>query len=391
MQNLSIPPQVNSAASHTITPANADISSANSQSNGTFSKIMEQEVSNNAAMSRQDNDAVLETPAATVTVAATAMVTTATATATANNSEHPRTVLENQLQTELSGNTAITTGTGTPIFGLEVNVPHANNTDQVPVIERTQQSGLPTITIAQTITPTLSQPAPAQKFHAINTPGQAYYTANSAATNKIMPPPAEAISNNISSPVETQPFTLTSDTTQPALTDSTALLTASAPSPSTQSTATTPTVVSLDAQLGQPKWEGEFAQKIVWLAGQQQQAAEIRLNPAHLGPIEIMLSITNDQGTQQATAQFLSSHLAVREAIEAALPKLREMMADNGITLGNVTVDSNSSQQQKDTWQQEHAAKRLAVNQLGTLSESADHLETTIVTRNHLGIVNTFA
>jgi flagellar hook-length control protein FliK len=67
------------------------------------------------------------------------------------------------------------------------------------------------------------------------------------------------------------------------------------------------------------------------------------------------------------------------------------MMADNGITLGNVTVDANASQQQKDTWQQEHAAKKFAANQLGTHRESADQLETTTAISNHLGIVNTFA
>ncbi|MDP2878869.1 MAG: hypothetical protein Q8N74_05000, partial [Sulfuricella sp.] len=40
-------------------------------------------------------------------------------------------------------------------------------------------------------------------------------------------------------------------------------------------------------------------------------------------------------------------HSAVREAIETALPRLREMLADNGIMLGNVTVGSESFSQQQ--------------------------------------------
>lgn len=390
MQNISIPPPVNRPSSLTTTPANTGISSADSQPNGTFSKIMEQEVSTNAVVSQQDNNAAREVPAATAMVTTAATVATVTATATTNDSGNPRPVLKNQLHGELFGNTTITTRIEAATLSLEVNAPHANDTDYLPVIDPAQLFDLPTVTTSQTTAPILSQSTPVQKFQANNAPGQPYYTANSAATNQIMPPSAEAISNS-TPPAEITTFALTSDTTQPAATDNSSILAASAPSPSTQSTALKPADISLDVQLGQPKWEGEFAQKIVWLAGQQQQAAEIRLNPAHLGPVEIMLSITNDQGVQQATAQFLSPHLAAREAIEAALPKLREMMADNGITLGNVTVDSNSSQQQKDAWQQENAAKRFAANQPGARSESTDQQETTIITRNHLGIVNTFA
>ncbi|GJL73907.1 MAG: hypothetical protein NMNS02_00130 [Nitrosomonas sp.] len=351
---------------------------------------MEQEVSTNAVVSQQDNNAAREVPAATAMVTTAATVATVTATATTNDSGNPRPVLKNQLHGELFGNTTITTRIEAATLSLEVNAPHANDTDYLPVIDPAQLFDLPTVTTSQTTAPILPQSTPVQKFQANNAPGQPYYTANSAATNQIMPPSAEAISNS-TPPAEITTFALTSDTTQPAATDNSSILAASAPSPSTQSTALKPADISLDVQLGQPKWEGEFAQKIVWLAGQQQQAAEIRLNPAHLGPVEIMLSITNDQGVQQATAQFLSPHLAAREAIEAALPKLREMMADNGITLGNVTVDSNSSQQQKDAWQQENAAKRFAANQPGARSESTDQQETTIITRNHLGIVNTFA
>lgn len=386
MQNISIPPLVNGPSSLTTTPANTSISSADNQPNGTFSKIMEQEVSTNTGVSQQDNSAAREVPAETARVTTAARV----ATAITSNSGNPRPVLKNQLHGELSANIALATKIEISTLSLEENAPHANDTDYLPAIDPAQLFDLPTVATTQTIAPILSQPSPVLKFHANNAPGQLYYTANSVTTNQIMPPLAEANSNNTLS-AEIKTFALTSDTAQPAATDNTSLLTASAPPPSTQSTAFTPTDISLDAQLGQPKWEGEFAQKIVWLAGQQQQVAEIRLNPAHLGPIEIMLSITNDQGAQQATAQFLSSHLAVREAIEAALPKLREMMAENGITLGNVTVDSNSSQQQRDTWQQENAAKRFAANQPGAHSESTEQPQTTIITRNHLGIVNTFA
>lgn len=144
--------------------------------------------------------------------------------------------------------------------------------------------------------------------------------------------------------------------------------------------------IHVDLPVGQPKWGGEFAQKIVWLSSQQNQVAEIRLNPAHLGPVEVMLSITQDQ----ATAQFSSPHLAVREAIEQALPRLREMMAENGITLGNVMVGSDSFQQDNRQQQAYHSAKDTS-NMAGARPETVAQIETTVVPSRHLGMVNTYA
>ncbi|HNP26172.1 MAG TPA: flagellar hook-length control protein FliK [Nitrosomonas sp.] len=153
--------------------------------------------------------------------------------------------------------------------------------------------------------------------------------------------------------------------------------------------AAAPHNLSLDTQIGQPKWNGDFAQKVVWLVNQQNQVAELRLNPAHLGPVEIMLSLTSENGTQ-ATAQFVSPHLAVREAIEAALPKLRELMAENGIQLGDVMVGAESFQRQKQGEQRpSYSAGNAHV--FGANNESDAHLEKSIVPNRHIGMVNTFA
>ncbi len=161
----------------------------------------------------------------------------------------------------------------------------------------------------------------------------------------------------------------------------------------TQSVAVDAADLQVATQVGQPKWDGEFSQKIVLMANQRNQVAEIRLNPAHLGPVEVSLNIVNDQGTQAATAQFLSGNLAVREAIEASLPKLREMMAENGIELGNVTVGAESSEQQANTSQQEQGSGRGKSSDSGFSSniESGEYTKVTIAPQSHQGLVNTFA
>jgi len=81
---------------------------------------------------------------------------------------------------------------------------------------------------------------------------------------------------------------------------------------------------------------------MVWMAGQGHQVAELHLNPPDLGPMTIALTLDNDQ----ASARFTSPHAAVREAIETAMPRLREMLADSGITLGNASVGADNLRQQ---------------------------------------------
>jgi flagellar hook-length control protein FliK len=95
---------------------------------------------------------------------------------------------------------------------------------------------------------------------------------------------------------------------------------------------------ALAAQVGTPAWNTELGQKIVWMIGDQQQVAELHVNPPNLGPLDIKLTIDG----AQTTALFSSPHSAVREALEAALPRLREVLADSGIMLGNASVTADT-------------------------------------------------
>lgn len=91
-------------------------------------------------------------------------------------------------------------------------------------------------------------------------------------------------------------------------------------------------------------WPAEFSQKVTWMATQDKQSAQITLNPPQMGPIEISLSIKNEQ----ATAVFVAHNAEVRELLESALPRLREALADAGVTLGQADVSAESFQQARD-------------------------------------------
>lgn len=145
-------------------------------------------------------------------------------------------------------------------------------------------------------------------------------------------------------------------------------------------------------QVGATGWDGAVAQKVVWLAGERRQVAELHLNPPHLGPLEVRVSVAQDQSTI-ANAQFSSPHAAVREAIEAAMPRLREILAESGITLGNTTVGNESfrqqQQQQSFTPADGSAAAWREEAGTGTSSPAGSIIGVTRVMRN--GLVDIFA
>lgn len=86
--------------------------------------------------------------------------------------------------------------------------------------------------------------------------------------------------------------------------------------------------------VGQPGWDRAVGEQALWFISQNIKAASLRLNPAHLGPMEMMVAVDGDK----ATVAFSSSNAIVREALESAIPRLREMLAENGLNLGDVNV-----------------------------------------------------
>ena len=95
---------------------------------------------------------------------------------------------------------------------------------------------------------------------------------------------------------------------------------------------------------GKPAWAQGMGKQILWMANQNISSAEIRLNPAHLGPIEVRLDISDDQ----INVALSSRHAVVREAMEMALPKLREMFDSNGMSLADTDISHQSFAQQRE-------------------------------------------
>ncbi len=84
----------------------------------------------------------------------------------------------------------------------------------------------------------------------------------------------------------------------------------------------------------EPAWGEHIGERVLMMAGNQVRTAEIRLTPAELGPLRVQVSV--EDGAANVT--FQAQHAVTREAIEQALPRLRELLAENGLSLGQANV-----------------------------------------------------
>ncbi|MFW2372969.1 MAG: flagellar hook-length control protein FliK [Gammaproteobacteria bacterium] len=116
-------------------------------------------------------------------------------------------------------------------------------------------------------------------------------------------------------------------------------------------------------------WSQGLTEQVSWMVRGNIQSAKIKLNPANLGPLEVKLSIEDDV----ARLSFVSSHAPVREALDAAMPRLKEMLEQQGISLGDVDVSQHSEQGQQSA--DESADSTGMVGQSESNTESPDLVE----------------
>ncbi len=103
-----------------------------------------------------------------------------------------------------------------------------------------------------------------------------------------------------------------------------------------------PSAGVIDVPPQHPQWSHALGERMQWMVGQHLQKAEIRLDPPELGSLDVKVTVNKDH----ATVHFVTHNPQVRDALEAATPRLREMFADSGLNLGNVNVSQESFHQQ---------------------------------------------
>ncbi|KHK60829.1 flagellar hook-length control protein [Burkholderia sp. A9] len=148
----------------------------------------------------------------------------------------------------------------------------------------------------------------------------------------------------------------------------------------------------LAPHVGTADWTDALSQKVVFLSNAHQQSAELTLNPPDLGPLQVVLRVADNH----AHALFVSQHPQVRDAVEAALPKLREAMEAGGLGLGSATVSDGGFASQQQNPQQRFAGGQQSLRARAgssTVDAPVDAAQSAaagaIVSR--AGLVDTFA
>ena len=103
---------------------------------------------------------------------------------------------------------------------------------------------------------------------------------------------------------------------------------------------------SIPVPVRSPQWGQALGQRVVFMANNQLQQAQITLNPEKLGPVQVKLHMDKEQ---QVHVTMTAQHGTTREAMENALPRLREMLEQSGINLGSVDVGDNKQFSEKNS------------------------------------------
>lgn len=110
--------------------------------------------------------------------------------------------------------------------------------------------------------------------------------------------------------------------------------------------------------LAKPEAHQQLAEKVRFMVNTNQLVADIRLDPAELGSMHVKVTITGES----ANVSFVVQSAHAKEAIDNAAPRLKEMLAEKGIELGQSSVEQESKEQ--------HGEQHMAGQRDGTGTES---------------------
>ena len=99
--------------------------------------------------------------------------------------------------------------------------------------------------------------------------------------------------------------------------------------------------MTLQQPIGSERWNNELGQTVNLMVRADQGGATLHVTPPDLGPIDVKIDMAGDK----ATLTFTVQNSDTRNALENAMPRLRDLLADGGIALGDAQVNQQSGEQ----------------------------------------------
>ncbi|MDZ5434554.1 flagellar hook-length control protein FliK [Pseudomonas fluorescens] len=121
----------------------------------------------------------------------------------------------------------------------------------------------------------------------------------------------------------------------------------------------------------QSGWTEEVVNRVMYLSSANLKAADIQLQPAELGRLDIRVNMVPDQQTQ---VTFMSAHPGVREALDGQVHRLRDMFAQQGMGQVDVNVSDQSRGSQQGQEQAQHSQGGRTSASGGRLDSMDDEL-----------------
>ncbi len=143
-------------------------------------------------------------------------------------------------------------------------------------------------------------------------------------------------------------------------------------------------ILSAPLNLRQPQWAQDVAQRVQVMINQSMDELEVRLDPLGLGPMKIGLKLDEQQ---KAHVTLSAQHGVTREMLENALPRLKELLAQEGIELASATVDSG----EKQTGNEQNSAQSSHQSASDLSEDAANTTVSMTVTSSSEHLVDQFA
>lgn len=121
--------------------------------------------------------------------------------------------------------------------------------------------------------------------------------------------------------------------------------------------------------MNQSGWTEEIVNRVMYLSSANLKAADIQLQPAELGRLDIRVNMIPDQQTQ---VTFMSAHSGVREALEGQMHRLRDSFAQQGMGQVDVSVSDQSRGSQNPDQQAQQQAQAGRASSTGARLDSGD-------------------
>lgn len=116
----------------------------------------------------------------------------------------------------------------------------------------------------------------------------------------------------------------------------------------------------------EPTAANQLKERVMFQVNQKIQSADIRLAPEDLGSVQIKINLQQEQ----LSVQFVVQQSAAKEALEQQMPRLKELLQEQGMALtdGQVHQEQQSQQSQQDD-------RRTAAGRAGSRNTQDDDAE----------------